>query len=199
MKQRIRMIFLCAALVCLTGCAAKLPAAAADGAPWSEDWTTLGQTLGVEATGYGLTLRDNKAARNMCFAAWSIGEAQPYTNADGEETDLYDAQLVVLLSDAGSAEGARASVDEWLELAADNYAITDTAQQTYNGQTFTVLTYTFPSGTSSFARGISAFTAYGGCAISAEFACRDNFAGDAGEILEDFLDHCHYAVPEGNP
>ncbi len=194
MKKTFLLIMICSVLACLTGCGARMPTAAVDGTPWSKDWITLGQTLGVEAPDHGLTLRDDKAARDMCYTAWSIGEAQPYVDASGEETDLYDAQLVLLLKLSGTAEEARINVDEWLDLAADHYTITDTAQQTFNGQEFTVLTYTFSSDTSPFARGVSAFSTFGTWAISAEFACQDTFEGDAGEIMADFLNHCHYAA-----
>ncbi len=163
---------------------------------WGEDWLTLGQVLGVEGPGHDLTLRDDKAAKDMCYTAWSIGEARPYVNGSGEETDLYDAQLVLLLKACGRAEEARMSVDEWLELAAEHYTITDTARQTFNGQEFTVLTYTFSSDASPFARGVSAFSTFGSWAISVEFACQDTFEGDAGEIMADFLDHCHYAAEQ---
>ena len=194
MKRRLLLIMICAALMCFSGCAAGMPAEAVDGTPWSEDWITLGQTLGVEEPGHGLTLRDNKAARQMYYASWSIGEAQPYTNAEGNETNLYDAQLVLLLVYSDKAESARANVNEWFDLAKNSYAVTDTSQQTYNGQEFTVLTYTHESDTSPFAGGVSAFSVYGPWAISAEFTCQDSFEGDAGEILADVLEHCHYAV-----
>ena len=183
----------CLMLTCLSGCGQRLPAAAADGTPWSESWITLGQTVGVEEPGHGLTLQDNKAARDIYYAAWSIGDAQTYTDEEGQEKALYDAQMVFLLTDVGTAEEAQASVDEWLDMASDNYVIAGTAQQTYNGQEFTVLTYTFAEGTSSFARGASAFTTLGRFAISAEFACRDTYTEDPGEILADVLAHCHYA------
>lgn len=196
MKKTVYFILLCAILVGLAGCGAKTPAMAADGTPWNKDWIMLGQKLGVEDPGHGFTLRDVKGAKNMYFTAWSIGEAQSYTNADGEENDVYDAQMVVLLVDSGSAEAARNSMDEWLGLAGDAYSIADTAQQVYNGQEFTVLSYTFSSENSPYARGASAFTIYGNYAISAEFACQDTFEEDEGEVLADFLSRCHYAAEQ---
>jgi len=192
MKKAFLLIVICSILAWLTGCGT-MPTMAVDGTPWSDDWITLGSVLGVEEPGHGLTLRDDKAARDMCYTAWSIGEAQPYVNASGEETSLYDAQLAVLLKASGTAEEAQMSVDEWLDLAADHYTITDTAQHTFNGQEFTVLTYTFPPDTSPFAHGVSAFSNFDTWAISAELACQDTFEGDAWEIMTDFLDHCHYA------
>lgn len=194
MKKSPLIIMICTALLCLAGCAERIPSAAVDGTPWSADWITLGNVLGVEKPGHGLTLQDDKAAKKMYYAAWSIGEGQPYTNASGNETELYDAQLVLLLAASDTAESAQASVDEWLDMAGNSYVITDTAQQTYNGQTFTVLTYTFASDTSPFARGVSAFTVYGTFAISAELSCLDTFEEDVGAVLADVLTHCHYAA-----
>lgn len=194
MKKAFLLVMICGMLACLAGCKVQLPAEAVDGTPWSEDWLTLERTLGIEEPGHGLTLRDNKMAKNMSYAAWSIGEAQSYTNASGEETNLYDAQLVLLLMASDTAEEAQTSIDEWLDLAAENYTITDTAQQTCNGQEFTVLTYTFSSDTSPFARGVSAFTTFDTWAISFEFACQDTFEENAWEIMADVLNHCHYAA-----
>lgn len=191
MKKRFFAMVICVLLLVPTGCGARVPAEAVDGTPWSKDWITLGNTLGVEQPGHGLTLRDDKAAKKMYYTAWSIGESRPYTTAEGRETDLYDAQLVLLVADSDTANAARERVDELLALAADSYAVTDTAQQTYNGQEFTVLTYTFPSG--PFARGVSAFAVRGNWVISAELSCQEGFEEDVGEILADVLAHCHYA------
>ena len=190
MKKTVFLIVICTILLGLTSCGAKTPAIAADGTLWSEDWTMIGQKLGVEDPGHGFTIRDIKGAKKMYFTSWSIGDAQPYVSAEGEETNVYDAQLVLLLVD--SAESAQASVDEWLAMAGEAYSVTDTAQQVCNGQEFTILTYTFPSG--PYARGASAFAVYGNYAVSAEFACQDAFEEDAEEILTDFLEHCHYAA-----
>ena len=194
MKKAIRFIMLCTMLACLSGCGSKMPAMAADGTRWDKDWITLGGVLGVEKPGYELTLRDDKAAKNMCYTAWSIGDAQPYVNAAGEETNLYDAQMVLLLMASDTVEEAQMSVDEWLDLAANNYTVTETAQRTYNNQEFTVLTYTFPPDASSYAHGVSAFAVFDTWAISAEFVCQDAFEENAQAILSDFLAHCHYAT-----
>lgn len=191
MKKALRLIMIYTLLTCLTGCGAKMPAKAVDGTAWSEDWIMVGQSMGVEEPGHGLTLRDSKSAKNMDYTAWSIGEAQSYVNSSGEETNVYDAQLVLLLSASDTAEDAQISVNEWLDLAEEHYTITDMAQQICNGQEFTALTYTFSSG--PFSHGVSAFTTFDTWAISVEFACQDTFDENAWEIMTDFLDHCHYA------
>lgn len=195
MKKRFLALIICAAALCLTGCGAEAPTEAADGTPWSGDWITLGNVLGVEELGHGLVFQTDLAARRMHYASWSLGEARSYTTAEGIETELYDAQLVLLLEAARTAKSAREKVDEWLEMAAEVYTVTGTAQETYNGKEFTVVTYTFPtSDINPFTHGISAFTVCGTRAVSAEFSCQDTFEGDAGEILADVLEHCHYAA-----
>ncbi len=193
MKKAVFCMMLCAILAGLTACGAKGPTVTADGAAWDDAWIMVGSKIGAEAPGAGFTLRDVKGAKNMTFTAWSAGEAQLHTDAQGEEIDVYDAQLVVLAVEAG-AEAAQVNVDEWVSLAKETYSITGTTQQTCNGQEFTVLTYAFASDTNSYARGASAFTVYDGCAISTEFACQDSFEGDPAEILTGFLDSCHYAA-----
>ena len=194
MKKAFLFILICTMLACLAGCGTGTPAMTEDGTPWSKDWIRLGPTVGAEEPGHGLTLRDEKSAKSMCYTAWSIGEAQPYVNASGEDAKRYDAQLVVLLLSSDTAEEAQLSVDEWLDLAGENYAVTDTSRQAYNGREFTVLTYTFPSDTSPYTHGVSAFATFGAWAISAEFACQETFGEDAQEILADFLTHCHYVA-----
>lgn len=194
MKKTVFCMMLCAILVCLTSCGAKGPTVTADGVPWDDAWIMVGSKIGAEAPGSDFTLRDVKGAKNMTFTAWSVGEAQPHTNAQGEESDVYDAQLVVLVVEAGTADAAQASVDEWLSLAGDAYTVTDTAQQVLGGQEFTVLTYDFSSEASAYAWGASAFAVYGGCAISAEFACQDSYEGDPAEVLTGFLENYRYAA-----
>ncbi|MDE7244443.1 MAG: hypothetical protein K2O18_10810 [Oscillospiraceae bacterium] len=194
MRKTTRLFIICVMLACLTGCGVKRPTTAVDGAAWSEDWITLAGVMGVEEPGHGLTLRDDKAAKNMSYIAWSIGEAQPYVNEDGVEKNLYDAQLVLLLAVDDSEEEARLDVDEWLSLAEENYTIKESSQQVFNGQEFTVVTYDFPEDSSTFARGVSAFAAFGDCAVSVELACQEGFDQDPQTILADVLEHCHYAA-----
>ena len=194
MKKTVFCMMLCAALLGLTACGAKGPAVTIDGDAWDDAWIMLGSRIGAESPGADFTLRDVKGAKKMTFTAWSVGEPQSYTDAEGEEGSAYDAQLVVLVVEAGTAEAAQANVDEWLSLAGETYSITDTAQQTCSGREFTVLTYTFASDARAYAHGASAFGIYDGCAISAEFACQDSYEGDPAAVLTGFLENCHYAA-----
>ena len=193
MKRAILLIISCIMLAGLTACGTKTPEKAVDGTPWNTDWIRLGPALGVEEPGHGLTLRDEKSAKNMFYTAWSIGEAQVKTNSSGAETNVYDAQLVALLMSSDSAEDARLDIEDQLELAEENYAISNTVQQEFNGQEFTVLTYDFLTEGSLYRHGVSAFTVYDSWAMSVELACGDGFGEDPQTVLADFLNHCHYA------
>ena len=195
MKRALCSLLAAAVLLGLAGCGPEEPVSAADGAAWDEDWTLVGLTLGVEEPGHGLTLRDNNdilAAGQMFYATWSIGEAQDYTNADGEEVDLYDAHLYLLLEGCAGGEEARAAVDQWLDMAEERYDVTGTAGETFNGQDYTVVTYELDSETNPYARGVSAFGVYGQWAVSAELTAQADFQEDLHDILSDFLEGCHY-------
>jgi len=195
--MRKRMIVSCAlaAMLCLAGCAQPVPARAADGAAWSGEWVSVGNILGVDAPD-GLVLRENNdalAANGMYYATWSIGEAEPYVNADGEDAELYDAQFYLLLAGYGAAEKAEEAAAEWLRMAGERYEVEETSRETCNGQSFAVITYTYASETNPYARGASAFGVYRNYAVSVELSCRESFDGDARTALTDFLENIHYA------
>lgn len=196
MKRAVAGLIGAALCLGLAGCGAVPPREAADGSAWDEEWVTVGGILGVD-TPEGLTARENNdalAASGMYYASWSIGEAVPYVNADGEDAQLYDAHVYLLLSGHLSAEEAEQTAAEWIELAEDHYDIVTTDTQTFNGQEFSVYTYTFDSETNPYDRGASAFGVYKDYAVSVELSCQKDFDGDALEILSDFLEHCHYSA-----
>lgn len=183
--------------VCLAGCT-QLPAPerAADGAAWSGDWVTVGSAVGVD-TPEGLTPRENNTAldlKGMYYATWSIGEETAYVNASGDDAKVYDAQFYLLLAGYDAAAKAEAALAEWQSMAVSQYAVEETAKAVYNGQPFTVITYTYNSETNPYQRGASAFGIYRNYAINVEISCLEDFDGDAQTLLADFLEHCHYAA-----
>ncbi len=184
--------------VSLLGCNGKdIPAVAADGAAWDESWTTVGGVLGVETPGHGLTLRENNTALagdDMFYATWSIGDAVPYTNEEGDEATLYDAELHLLLAGSRSQEKAQENAQTWMDMAKDRYHVTETSTETYNGQEFTVLIYTYSADTNPYAKGVCAIGVYGNYAINAELSCQSTYEGDASQVLADFLGCCHYGI-----
>lgn len=194
------MAWLLAGVLCLglTSCGVALPPEkAADGQDWNENWVTVGEIIGVD-TPEGMDPRENNEAlsvNGMYYATWSIGDGQPYTNEEGEEAVLYDAQVYLLAGGYSSGDEAENTLAQWRDMAALQYRIDKTAEETHNGQEFTVITYTFDSEENPYARGASAFGVYRNFAVSVEFACRDGFDGDPARLLGEFLDHCHYAMP----
>lgn len=194
------MLWPLAGLLCLglAGCGTVLPPEqAADGNDWDERWVTVGGVIGVD-TPDGMDQRENNealSANGMYYATWSIGEGSPYTNADGEDAQVYDAQVYLLLGGYNSEKLAEDTMTQWMDMAALQYNVDETAAQTHNGQEFTAITYTFDSAENPYARGASAFGTYRNFAISVELTCREDFDGDAAQLLGEFLDNCHYAVP----
>ena len=198
MKRTALGVLAAALCLALAGCAAlPAPERAADGQDWNEEWIAVGGVVGVD-TPDGITFRENNealAANGMYYATWSMGEGEPYTNTDGEEATLYDAQVYLLLGGYKSEEEARDAAAQWQEMAQAQYTVGETAEAAYNGQRFSFITYTFDGETNPYAWGASAFGVYRNYAISLELACREGFDGDAEELLAQFLDHCHYAMP----
>lgn len=196
-KAAIILIF---GVLCLglSGCGtALLPEKAADGRDWDKSWVTVGNIVGVD-TPDGMEAQENNEAleaQGMAYATWSVGEAVPYTNADGEDAKIYDAQVYLLLSGSKSAELAENTLAQWQEMARQQYIIEETTTRTHNGQEFSVITYSFDSENNPYARGASAYGVYRNYAVSVEFVCRQDFDGDAARLLAQFLDSCHYAVP----
>ena len=198
MKKAAAILLAGALCLGLTGCAsAPPPEQAADGLSWSDSWVTVGNVVGVDAP-EGMDHRENNealAANGMYYATWSIGEGEPYTNADGEEATLYDAQVHLLLGGFKSGEEAQDTMAQWQEMAQAQYTVGETAEAVHNGQKFSLITYTFDGETNPYARGASAFGVYRNYAISVEFTCREGFDGGAEKLLAQFLDNCHYAIP----
>lgn len=198
MKRTAVCLLIAALCLGLAGCAAlPTPEKAADGAAWSEEWITVGGVVGVD-TPDGMTPRENNealTANGMHYATWSMGAGEPYTNADGEEATLYDAQLYLLLGGCKSEEEAQDTMAQWQEMAQAKYIVGETVEAAHNGQEFSLITYAFDGETNPYARGASAFGVYRNYAISVEFTYREGFDGDAEKLLAQFLDNCHYAMP----
>lgn len=188
-------LLLMAGLLGLSGCS-RYPDQAADGTPWDPKWTMLGSVLGAEEPGNGFSLLDNYSVltgEDIYYAAWVAGEPTDYTNEDGENVEVYDAQLYLLAAGCADETHARQNQEEWISRQQETYTVTETWNETRNGQDYTLLAYACGSETNPYDRGVSAFTVYGTYAISAELACQQDFTGQEREILLQFLDGCHYS------
>ena len=191
----VLILCFCAGMVAINRWTPKYPERAADGAAWDESWTMLGGALGVEAPGGGFTLLDNNSiltAEDTYLAIWASGDPAPYVNADGDDAELYEAQIYLLLVGCKDEENAAAAQNEWIAREGQTYSILETRTETHNGQDSVVMIYEVTSESNPYARGATAFATHGKYAFTAELACLEDYPGDAGEILGAFLDGFHF-------
>lgn len=204
MRRRTSLIIL-VVLLALIGVAIVLlltwhetyPSKALDGTAWDKEWTMLGSALGVEEPGSGFALLDNNlalAASDTYLATWTSGEAVPYVNVDGDDMDIYEAQIYLLLLSCKDAASAQDAVDDWIAQENEQYTVTDTRTETHNGQEYTVLDYLTRSETNPYSRGTVSFAVFENYAVNVELACLEDYAGDEAALMASFLDGCHYSA-----
>lgn len=175
----------------------RYPSAAADGTPWDKSWEMLGSVVGVESPGHDLTFQTNNsvlAGEDTYYASWTIGEPSPYTNEDGDQVDLYPAQLYLLLYGCEDAAGAQSACQEFLDRERTTYDVQSEKTVSRNGQEYTLLQYDCVSASNPYDRGCSAFAVAGKYVFVAELTCQESFAGDPTEILSDVLNGIHYSA-----
>ena len=173
------------------------PSAAADGAAWDKNWEMMAKAVGIEAPGGGLTLLTNNsvlAGEDTYYASWTAGEPAPYTNADGDEVDLYPAQLYVLLYGCADQAAAESACADFLAREQETYTVQDQRTEEHNAQRYTVLDYTGGSAGNPYGRGSSAFAVRGNYVLVAELLAQDSFDGDVSRMLSAFLDGVHYSA-----
>ena len=191
MKRAISLALL--AVLLLTGCAAQTGPSNEE-LGWDEDWVRVSSLLGVEPMA-AFTLSENKDAMGiygLYYATWVTGEARDYTNADGEDAQLYDAQIYVLLQQNKNADEARAALEEWIGLEKETYEAGETLTETYAGQEFDLFLLLRAGEDNPYTHGAAAFAARDGWAISVELLCQDSFEDDARTCLIQFLSGFHY-------
>ena len=202
MKKRTIVLLLvlvtaiCLCLILLPRLGTSRPTQTVQGESWDESWEMLGSTLGVEEPGSGFVLLDNNSiltAQDTYLATWVYGDPIDYVTADGDDTQIYEAQLFLLLQGCKDNENARIAMNEWMDLANNIYTASEALAETHGGQEYTILPYTVDSETNPYSRGISAYAVYENYAVSAELVCLDSYAGDIAAILAGFLDGCHFA------
>ena len=173
------------------------PSAAADGAAWDKNWEMMAKAVGIEAPGGGLTLLTNNsvlAGEDTYYASWTAGEPAPYTNADGDEVDLYHAQLYVLLYGCADQAAAESACADFLAREQETYTVQDQRTEEHNAQRYTVLDYTGGSAGNPYGWGSSAFAVRGNYVLVAELLAQDSFDGDVSRMLSAFLDGVHYSA-----
>lgn len=197
MKKKLKSIcitcILCIATV-LSGCSSSSPDSNNDTDVTSKD-VQIGGSLTVRNTDSRLKLLSNLdtlSADGLYYASWAAGSSESYENSDGDTVDLYDAQLYVLLGEFKSFDAAQKNMDTWFTAGQTNYSVTEEEIVTCNGQSYTVVTYTFDNEENPYERGVSAFGVHQNLAVCIELTCRENYQEDLYEMLIDFLDNCTY-------
>lgn len=196
MKRAISLALLAALL--FTGCAAQTGPTNEE-LGWDKDWVRVGALLGVEPMD-GFTLSENKDVMGiygLYYATWTAGEARGYTNADGDEAQIYDAQIYVLLQQNKSADEARAALEDWMALEKKSYQTGKTLTETCAGQKFDLLPLLQAGGDNPYTHGVAAFAARDDWSISVELLCQDSFEGDVQACLIGFLSGFHYSDEQG--
>ncbi|MGN1141953.1 MAG: hypothetical protein ACI4TF_12190 [Oliverpabstia sp.] len=142
-----------------------------------------------------LTLLDNKdalAADGLYYATWVCGNSSPYENSDGENVELYDAQLYFLTSETPNKDTAEKDCATWLSTAKETYDIYSEKTITCNDQTYTLIEYNCINDTNPYDHGISVFGTFDVNAVCIEFTCLENYDMELEPILTEFLNGCHY-------
>lgn len=188
---------LCTLMLCLmlSACGGKLPEKTAEGGAWNKDWTTIGSVLGVEPMD-GWTVQRNEdvlAAEGTFYASWTKGEAISYTNENGDEVTTYDAQIHLVVMELETAADAEKTAAQWQALAEERYPDMEKSNGEYARQSLQIATFSFPQGSGPASKGASATGIRGNLAIQVDVVTLEDFSQEPLNVLEDFLEHCHYA------
>lgn len=164
---------------------------------WADSgYLELGRYLTIQNADNRLTLLDSKdvlSANGLYYAAWTMGDSEPYENSEGTTVDLYDAQLYFLLGEHKNSGEAEKDMTKWLDAAKGNYEVLEEEEISCNGQSYCLLTYNCVSKDNPYDRGISAFGVCGSTSVCIELTCREEFEEDLRDILIPFLDNCTYS------
>lgn len=175
------------------------PDAALDGTPWNKDWAMLGTVLGVEEPGNGFAPKDNHSiltTDDTFYATWVAGDTVPFTNEEGKEVEVYEAQIYLLLYGCADAAAAQEACADWMARERELYTVTGSPSAAHNGVAYQLLVYDCGSDTNPYHNGASAFGVYKNYAVVAELTCREGYAGNAEAQLADFLRCCHFSAEE---
>ena len=161
---------------------------------WDESWVRIGDHIGVEPMeGFSPDeANDTLSLSGIYYYTWTCGAGQAYVNAKGENAEVYDAVIYVLLQECGSAEEAERNVSDWLSLEAQTYSAGDARIISIGGQEYHILVLNAGSEANPYNCGAAAFAARDGLAVSVELLCTDRFEGDAQETVTRFIAGFHY-------
>lgn len=197
--MKFKYLFYILCVVCiLTGCAhASFLSPETKEDAWTDSgFITIGHNLTVHNIDNGMTLLENidvLSADGLYYATWTMGDAEPYENSEGETVDLYDAHLYLLLGEFPTSQKALDNSNKWIAAAETNYEVLSKEEIVCKEQPYTLLTYNCISDENPYAHGVSAFGVCQDSAVCIELTCRETFEEDIKTILIDFLNNCTYS------
>lgn len=189
MKKRIFCLLLIALLLSACGGRQELPA------DWDENWTVVCPVLAVEPLD-GFALHESNDAlylSGIYYATWITGDARSHTNEEGEEADIFDGQIYVIMQEYKSADSAKSGIAQWTAREKQTYETGEEASITCSGQEYTLLPLLNGSATNPYSRGAAAFAVRGNWAICVEFLGAQSYEADMTQILELFLNGFHFS------
>lgn len=190
MKRRIVSLLLITALL-LSGCGDRqeLPP------DWEESWTVVCPQLAVEPL-EGFTLHESNDAlylSGIYYATWITGDARPHTNEEGEEAEIFDGQIYVIMQEYRHADAAQSGIAQWTAREKQTYETGAEASVTCSGQVFTLIPLLKGSEANPYSHGVAAFAVRGNWAVCVEFLGAQDYEADMTQILELFLSGFHFS------
>ena len=186
MKKLLCLALVLALLLC--GCGPKTEDLHPE---WDKDWYRADNYLAAEApTGFTLIgSRSLISDNSVYYGTWQAGEK----HARGKNEVNYDAQLYFILRVGTDEADAEATVQEWIDKEVAAYVTGPLAEQTVDGQDWQILPLEENGKPDNpYSHGATAFAVRGRLSLCAELLLTDGYAGDAGQILNEFLSSLHY-------
>ena len=184
------ILLLIALCLLLTGCGT-----GKNTANWQPDWVEVAPFLAVspvECYEFGESA-DTFGLGGVYYATWTNGDPRNYTNADGEETVIFNSQIYVIVQEFRSESEARTALNQWLARESQNYSCGEATAVTVDGRDYTLLPLFSGSETNPYGFGCAAFAIHGTNAICVELVCSDTFTAEPQSVLEQFLNNLHYS------
>lgn len=189
MKRKMLSLILSLCLL-LVGCGSVSPPA-----DWDESWTVIAPFLAAEPMEdftFGES-DDILGLSGVYYATWTNGDARPFTNADGEDTVIFNSQIYVVAQECRTEADAQQNIAAWKAREKQNYQILEEFGITLNGRDYIMLTMTSGSEGNPYGFGAAAFTVSGTNAICLELVCSDTFTGSPQVLLEEFINGLHFS------
>jgi hypothetical protein len=189
MKRKVFTLILVLSLL-MAGCSSE-----ANQTNWDESWTVIAPFLAAEPMeGFAFGESDDIfGISGVYYAAWTNGEARSFTNAEGEDTVIFDAQIYAVAQECRTEEEAQQNITAWKAREKQNYQISEELGITLNNRSYTMLTMASGNEGNPYGSGAAAFTVSGTNAICVELVCSDGFVENPRAVLEVFLNGLHFS------